>query len=592
MKVRYQIKEIAGTIRFIYPRAIAACPGIFWGSNLCGLFSGILIGMQTTITAYFFDSITEMSKIGFMHSVFLGIILGIVVLLNEVINGLMNYLYECVNRKTTAGFMKLLHEKAGKLSPVIYEKAEELDKIEKASKGAEYASKFVADVTGMFTTYIPYIIYMGIFLYFSSRMLAFSLLIIFIPVILNQMIRSHIYSDAEDGSARERRKEEHYRRCLTELEYVKETRMLGKSLFFQNKFRNTLDTLLSIRKNADKKSNSYKLLMALLTLAGYGGVLFLLVLSMLEGKIAVGSFAAIFASIGTMYGIMTEMLEGQLGGIARNFGAVRNYKDFFALPEMNTAGKKLAANGNIEIKNVSFRYPGAYEDALKDVSLTVNSGEIIAVVGENGAGKSTLMKLMMGLYIPDKGTIRVGGEDMTKINTYSIMSAVFQKYQKYQMSLEDNVVISNYALVDAKRVGESLRQAGIMVDKALFPKGTETILSRTFGGKELSGGQWQRVAIARGIYRNHEILFLDEPTAAIDPLEETELYHQFEKLCIGKTAVIITHRMGCTKIANRIVVMKDGRIIETGSHDELYENGACYKKYWESQAGDYQNKEF
>lgn len=543
--------------------------------------------------AAFFNAVSGVSSEEYGRALGWGAVLGVVLLLNEVVNGVMNYAYECMERKSVAVFKAMLHEKASRLSPIDYEKTEFLDKAEKASKGAAEATKLISEVMMLFTTYIPYLIYMGVYLFITNPVLTLSLFLVFIPVMFNQYIRGKIYAHAEDRAAGERRKRDYYKSCIFDMEYVKETRLLRQNPFFLEKFKEALRALVHIERDAENKADFWEAVMAAVTLAGYGGVLALLVYSLLRAEIAVGSFAAIFASVGMMYGIMCEIVEGRIGSISRNFGAVRNFTDFLEIPEWNVQAKVEpeipdTESAPIRLKKVSFRYPGADRDAIQGIDLMVNSGETVAIVGENGAGKSTLMKVMMGLYQPTAGEVLIGDADTASTDSRERISAVFQQYQRYQMSVADNVVISDYTRRKEKEADEALKQAGMRPgDAAVFPDGADTMLSRQFGGKELSGGQWQRIAIARGIYRDRGILFLDEPTAAIDPLEESELYRRFESMCRGKTAVIVTHRMGCARIADRIVVMREGTIAEAGTHRELYDQGGCYRRYWDAQAEEY-----
>ncbi len=586
-------KEFIQMFRFIYPKAVGNSPGLFAVSNFLGLAAGIMIGLQTTVMAAFFNAVSYALSEEYGRVLGWGAVLGVVLLINEVVNGVMNYAYECMERKSVVVFKAMLHKKASGLSPIDYERTEFLDKVEKASKGATEATKLISEVMMLFTTYIPYLIYMGVYLFLTNPVLTLSLFFVFIPVMFNQYIRGKIYAHAEDRAAGERRKRDYYRSCIFDMEYVKETRMLRRNPFFLGKFTAALRSLVHIERDAEKKADFWEAVMAAVTLAGYGGVLALLVYSLLRAEIAVGSFAAIFSSVGMMYGIMCEIVEGRIGSISRNLGAVRNFTDFLEIPEWNVQTKEESevpdtGSAPIRLKGVSFRYPGAGRDAIQGIDLMVNSGETIAIVGENGAGKSTLMKVMMGLYQPTAGEVLIGDANTSNTDSRERISAVFQQYQRYQMNVTDNVVISDYTRRKEKDADESLKRAGMQSgDSAVFPDGADTMLSRQFGGKELSGGQWQRIAIARGIYRDRGILFLDEPTAAIDPLEESELYRRFESMCSGKTAVIVTHRMGCARIADRIVVMREGTIAEVGTHRELYDRGGCYRRYWDAQAEEY-----
>jgi len=247
--------------------------------------------------------------------------------------------------------------------------------------------------------------------------------------------------------------------------------------------------------------------------------------------------------------------------------------------------------GGISANGLTFYYPKSLIPAIDTVSLTINKGETVAIVGENGSGKTTLVKLLCGLYKPDSGQVVIGGQDTIITNDAALFlttSAVFQNYVRYhQLSLEENVKISEYNSI--RDVVPALESAEIIYkDNFTFPRGIETILSREFDGTEISTGQWQRVAMAKGVYRQHLFIILDEPTAAIDPLEETRIYKQFAKIAKEKTTLLVTHRLGSARIADKIIVMEHGKISEIGSHHELLKNGKKYAQMWNAQAYWYQ----
>ena len=246
------------------------------------------------------------------------------------------------------------------------------------------------------------------------------------------------------------------------------------------------------------------------------------------------------------------------------------------------------------MENVSFTYWGRENPAIKNVSLNIGPKETIAIVGENGAGKSTLVRLLTGIYRPTEGRVLIGGLDSARTapsSLYRGISGVFQKVQKYKMTLKENVILSVPQELtgssDGTRIKRVLKEAGFNQDDIEL----ETMLSPEYGGIDISGGQWQRLAIARGLYRDHEFIVLDEPTAAIDPVEETKIYLQFQEMAQDKCAIVVTHRLGSARLADRIIVMDKGKIIDMGTHEELLSRPGKYADMYAAQAKWYERND-
>ncbi|MDR7856809.1 ABC transporter ATP-binding protein [Tissierella sp.] len=248
----------------------------------------------------------------------------------------------------------------------------------------------------------------------------------------------------------------------------------------------------------------------------------------------------------------------------------------------------------IDIVDVSFRYPKAEKNVLDNLSLRIKSGEKMALVGENGSGKSTLIKLLCKFYKPTSGTIYLNGIDINQIpeDIYrDMLGVVFQDAMVFPFSIKDNIALEE--IVDEDRLNKAINDSEIEQTMASLSRGIDTVLLRILDdeGLDISGGQRQKLYLARALYKNSRFLMLDEPTAALDPLAEAALYQQYDSLSKGKTSLYISHRLASTKFCDRVAYLKDGKIIELGTHDELLELEGEYKALFDIQAKYYKESE-
>lgn len=266
---------------------------------------------------------------------------------------------------------------------------------------------------------------------------------------------------------------------------------------------------------------------------------------------------------------------------------INDYRNFVDWEEdKETAGKKDGHITNIHLdkfefqfENVSFKYPGHDHYVLKNVNLTIGHGTKLAVVGVNGAGKTTFIKLMMKLYEPDEGRILLNGVNIKEYNReeyFKLFSPVFQNVECFAMPIFQNISFADEADTDTNKINAVLEQSGLKAKIDSYEKGVHTNLLKIFDkeGIDLSGGEKQRLAMARALYKGGKVVILDEPTAALDALAEDRMYREFEKMIQGKTAIFISHRLGSTRFCDKIAMFEDGKIVEEGTHDELMaENG-------------------
>lgn len=346
--------------------------------------------------------------------------------------------------------------------------------------------------------------------------------------------------------------------------------------------------LLSKRDAQRRYERKYAVAFSLIDTAGYLCTI-LMMLSMLPAvrsqAMSIGVFiAASHAALNLNLTVQNQILSN-LNQILNLRGFWKDCGAFLALPEQESAsgGSAPPALQSIEFRNVSFRYKPDAPYVLRQVNFRMEPGRHYALVGENGSGKSTIVKLLLRLYDVEEGEILLNGRD---IRTYSsaqlsgLYSAVFQDFSRYYVSLLDNITFGQKT--DPRELADTLRLT--RADSIAEKVGADTLLGDIYEpSRNLSGGEWQRVAFARALHHNGEVLLLDEPTSALDPISENEIYSQFSQLSAHKTTLFITHRLASTRMADEILVLDGGRIAEQGSHTDLLERGGLYARMYESQ---------
>ena len=278
----------------------------------------------------------------------------------------------------------------------------------------------------------------------------------------------------------------------------------------------------------------------------------------------------------------------------RNFVAWEEHKETASANEGNITDINLD-QFEFKFENVSFKYPGHENYVLKNVNLTINDGTKLAVVGVNGAGKTTLIKLIMKLYEPNEGRILLNGVDIKEYNReeyFKLFSPVFQNVECFAMPIYQNISFAEEENTDMDKVNAVLEQSGLKVKIDSYEKGVHTNLLKIFDkeGIDLSGGEKQRLAMARALYKGGKVVILDEPTAALDALAEDKMYREFEKMIQGKTAVFISHRLGSTRFCDKIAMFEDGTVVEEGTHDELMAKNGKYAYMFQIQSQYYEDK--
>ena len=319
----------------------------------------------------------------------------------------------------------------------------------------------------------------------------------------------------------------------------------------------------------------------IVNLVTIGNMVFIVVL-LAKGQISLGIFGAVLALTGGLVTDTTQLLTCFATLMGKQQEA-QQFFDFMSLPSQDNKGQTLSKVSELRLENVSYRYPLTSKYVLKKINLKIKSGENIAFVGENGGGKTTLVKLILGLLSPSMGEFKINGIESGSLNISNRLaqqSTVSQELSRYKtFTIKENVYLGDTLNpLDETKIDQALDFV------SLNDIASDEVLGKEIGGIDLSGGQWQKLAIARSVYRNRALLVLDEPTSNLDPLMETEIFQHYLTMANDKTVIYVTHRISMAALAQRIIVIKDGEIIQDGSHDDLIKNEGEYKRLYQEQA--------
>jgi ATP-binding cassette subfamily B protein len=394
----------------------------------------------------------------------------------------------------------------------------------------------------------------------------------------------------------ERRELDYVRQTGASAETAKEVKIFGLNAFLIDRYRTLATSFFEAnRRIALRRASWGSLLSAIGTVAYYVAYAYI-VWRTIHHDFSIGDLTFLAGS----FRRLRNLLENLLLGFSQLAGQALYLDDLFSffeiqpeiVPPANPRPFPVPLQDGFAFENVGFRYPGAERWAVRGLTFKLHAGEILALVGENGAGKTTLVKLLARLYDPDEGRILLDGHDLREYDLFAMranIGVIFQDFVRYHFTAADNIAVGRIEARDdrARIVAAAERSLADEVIRKL-PKGYDQIIGKRFRtGIDLSGGEWQKVAIARAYMRDAQLLILDEPTAALDARSEFEVFKRFKELSQGKTAVLISHRFSSVRMADRIVVLMDGTVEAMGTHAELLEQGGRYAELFELQAAGY-----
>lgn len=391
---------------------------------------------------------------------------------------------------------------------------------------------------------------------------------------------------------------EYANKTATSREFAKDIRMFGLRGWLEDLWGSTMRLYSAFCAKRERKYIWANIIDIVLTFLRNGIAYAFLIGITVKNGLPASQFLLYFAALSGFAQWVVEILDklSVMHKQSLDISTIREFLDWDEPFDLN-GGERIAFEPNkqyeIRLDDVSFRYPKADKDTLSHINLTVHPGEKLAIVGLNGAGKTTLVKLVCGFLDPTEGRILLNGEDIRKFNRndyYALFSAVFQEFSVLDVTVKENVAQCVDG-IDETRVWQCIDKAGLTEKIQSLPKGIETHLGRRVfkDGVEFSGGQTQRLMLARALYKNAPILVLDEPTAALDPIAENDIYQKYNDMTHGRTSFFISHRLASTRFCDRIIFVDGGKIAEEGTHDELLKNGGGYAYLFEVQSKYYRS---
>jgi ATP-binding cassette subfamily B protein len=593
LKIR-RTPQLGRAVRFVWQSA----KGWTIANGVLVVVQGVLPLLQLYLMKLMVDAVTAGvaapdKGAALRHALLLGGFMGAVILFASLIGLIAGLINEWQSYVVTDHMNDVILAKSIEVDLEYYESARYYDTLHRAQR--EAPSRPMSIVRGLAQIGQNGISLLAI----GALLLSFHwiiAIILFTAVISGTAVRvrytGKMYRWQQEQTATERQAD-YLNWMLTDSSYAKEIRLFDLGPLFIRRFRDLRRKLRQGRLAITRRRSIADFAAQTFATAVIYGLYAYLAYQAMWGKATLGDLAMYYQAIQRIQG----SLQGILGSLERlyednlflsNLYEFLNLKNKVKDPSPADPVPRPLKTG-IDFDQVGFQYPTGTRKVLEDITLHIRTGEVVALVGENGSGKTTLIKLLCRLYDPTTGSIRFDGIDLRRFALTSLrreISVIFQDYAKYHSTARENIWFGNTTLpLDHERVISAARRSGADEVITSLPYGYDTTLGKWFeNGEELSIGEWQKVALARAFMRDTPIIVLDEPTSSMDAESEYAVFQNFRQLAAGKTAVLISHRFSTVRMADRIFVLKEGRIIEEGSHEDLMRTGGTYARLFETQA--------
>lgn len=574
----------------------------FWTS--CTIILVFLQGLLPLASLYLMKLLIDTVTAGigngmaaFYDVLIIVLLVGITALITNLLRAFSGYATQAQSQIVTDFVNDILHSKSIELDLEYYENANFYNSLHRAQQEASYRPQnLLNSLLPLAQNAISLVAIAGLLLSLhwsiSTVLLAAAL-----PVLFVRLQHSKILYRQQKTWTGKERMAWYFHWMLTLDTYAKEIRLFDLGTLFRSRYYDLRQEIRQEKLGLARKRAIADFLTQLSGIFAIFAVFSFIAYQTIQGEITLGSLVMYYqgfqrgqACLGQLLANVASLYENSL--FLSHLYEFLDLKPTIANP-IHPQWVPQPLKKGLRFENVSFQYPHSRRPLLEDINLTIPAGETVALVGENGAGKTTLIKLLCRLYDPTNGRITIDGIDLRELSVIDWrqnISVVFQDYGRYNLTVRENIGFGNIDHIDNHQdIIQAAQKSGAEGIISRLPRGYDTMLGTQFEeGEELSIGEWQKVAIARAFLRPAQLLILDEPTSALDAEAEYEVFEQFRQLIQGKTAILISHRLSTVKMVDRIFVLENGRIVETGSHQELLKLGGTYARLFSIQAKYYQ----
>ena len=516
--------------------------------------------------------------------------LPVLVLARSVLASVTRYIHLRLRDELSIAINLEFLQHSATLDLAFYENRAALNMMNRAHQNSvKYCEGLVNDTAALTRDVVQTLVLSALIFVFSSWWLALILIALFSPYGIVKMRMTFARYWLEHRRSEKHRWTRYYNGKMMNHQAIPEIRVFNLAPLFIDRYKRLVESFRDENRLVQKKFLWVDLLLSAAFVIIFGTLGYQLLTQISLGTTNIGNVVAILLATERLYATVRGAFA-VLSNAIHSSMMVANLREFHASKPSLTLPESIEPShpirGCVEFQNVSFKYPGTERYVLDDVSFTINPGEVVALVGRNGAGKSTIVKLLARLYLPDTGSVKLDEysvDQLTDEMLYSNMAFAMQSFGRYEATVAENIAFGNWQnlITDPDAIRQVAEQAGIDSMIQELPDGYQTQLGRMFGEVTLSGGEWQALAIARAMASDAKLIVLDEPTANLDPQKEYEMFCRFRDLIHGKTALIISHRFSTVRMADRIVVIDQGRIAENGTHDQLLASGGIYSRMFE-----------